>query len=116
MNDGRLLTGSVDIDGSTVALYPNDMRWDYALGYADHAYFLEVHPCSTSEVDMVIGKLTWLKRWLKGRAQPLNALKATNGRAYYWAATNGCHILPGSREAKRLAKSGLQFGRQFVLS
>lgn len=52
----RKLEGSVDIDACTQSLYPNEARWDYAVGYDKKAYFFEVHPADTSNVKEMIKK------------------------------------------------------------
>lgn len=63
--DSKKLNGSVDIDKSTIALYPEANRWDYAIGYDGKAYFLEIHPANTSDVTPVIEKAKWLENWLQ---------------------------------------------------
>lgn len=50
------LEGSVDIDACVHNLYPNDSRWDYAIGYEGKSYFLEVHPANTSNVSEMLNK------------------------------------------------------------
>ena len=68
VTDTRKLNGSVDIDACTLELYPNETRWDYAIGYDEKAYFLEVHPANTSNVKEMIQKADWLKQWLQRKA------------------------------------------------
>ena len=63
--DTRKLNGSVDIDSCVKDLYPTENRWDYAIGYNETAYFIEIHPAETSSVTKMIAKVTWLKQWLK---------------------------------------------------
>jgi hypothetical protein len=64
VNNTRLLEGSVDIDACTLKNHPNEARWDYAIGYESKAYFVEIHPADTSNVNEVIKKAEWLKQWL----------------------------------------------------
>lgn len=52
----RLIDGSVDIDNAVKKLYPNDSRWDYVIGYNGNAYFIEIHPADTKNVDEMIKK------------------------------------------------------------
>lgn len=59
--DGRKLQGSVDIDACTKGKYPNDARWDYAIGYDGKAMFVEVHPANTSNVREMESKVAILK-------------------------------------------------------
>lgn len=54
--DTKKLEGSVDIDACTKELYPQDARWDYAIGYEGKVYFLEIHPANTSNVKEMIKK------------------------------------------------------------
>lgn len=51
------LLGSVDIDDCTKGLYPNASRWDYAIGYDQKAWFVEVHPANTSNVKEMLKKV-----------------------------------------------------------
>ena len=81
----RDLTGSVDIDACLVRRYPNAPRWDYAFGYREQVYYLEVHQGRTSEIDNVIAKLRWLKRWRRRAAKTLEDLE--NRSIYYWIAS-----------------------------
>ena len=104
--DTRRLDGSVDIDTAEQEKYPNDNRWDYAIGYSGKVCYLEVHPAYTSEVSVFENKLKWLKTWLKGRAPLLDAIpKATP--AFVWVQTGKGGILPRSSQARKLAAMGI---------
>jgi hypothetical protein len=103
----RLLGGSIDVDESTKNLYPEDSRWDYAFGYAEAAYFVEVHPADTSQTSAVLKKLVWLKSWLKEKAPKIAELRAEE-HPYIWIASDSVNILPSSKEYKKLAQSGLK--------
>ena len=50
------IDGSLNIDATTRELYPNDCRWDYALGYDGEVFYIEIHSAITSEVTIGI---TW---------------------------------------------------------
>src|SRR3990172_8148590 len=112
----RSLVGSVALDNTLQAKYPNDPRWDYGIGLKksarQSAVWIEVHPASTSEVRTVLGKLEWLKNWLKNRAPALQ--KLTGVRCYFWVATRGVHIRQGSPQARRLQLAGLSLPRKQV--
>lgn len=58
VGDTNFLQGSVDIDTSTLLGHPDESRWDYTIGYNDEAYFIEVHPADTKNVDEMVKKLT----------------------------------------------------------
>lgn len=49
--DTKLLEGSVDIDEAVKALRPGESRWDYVVGYSNEAFFIEVHPAGSSNVE-----------------------------------------------------------------
>ena len=48
--DPDKIDGSLDIDETTLKLYPDDNRWDYALCYDSEVFYIEVHSAITSEV------------------------------------------------------------------
>lgn len=101
-----LLDGSVDIDSAVVDLYPEDNRWDYAIGYNGKVCYVEIHPAYTSEVKRIEDKLSWLKNWLKEKAPQLQLLPMASS-PFVWVQTNGNYILPQSSQAKRLSKLGI---------
>lgn len=88
--DTSKLDGSVDIDEQTRGRYPEDSRWDYVVGYAGKAYFLEIHPANTSEVDGVCKKANWLNNWLTNDAPMLKSLMPN--KTLYWIASGRCDI------------------------
>ena len=81
----RKLSGSVYLDKCLKTTNPHDARWDYVIGYREKAYFVEVHPANTSNVDEVVKKKKWLEVWLKTNALDLKAMMA--GTGYYWIAS-----------------------------
>lgn len=105
-SDTSKLDGSLDIDTNVKSLYPNSERWDYAISYSGKTCYCEVHPAETSEVTKMIGKLAWLKQWLKDKAPSIKALPAYNPK-YVWVASGRVNVLPTSREAKRISSSGI---------
>lgn len=105
-SDTKKLEGSLDIDTQVKSLYPHDPRWDYALAYDGKMYYVEVHPAETSEVDKVVSKLGWLKKWLKTKADKIDKLRKAE-QPYIWIQSGRFAILPTSKEGKKLAASGL---------
>ncbi len=100
--------GSVDIDQSLIQQYPNDNRWDYCLSYKGEVYFVEVHPAHTGEINTVLNKLKWLKKWLREHAPAINNLKANSTNSpFVWIQTNGCHFLPTGKQLRQLSEEGL---------
>lgn len=108
VKDARRLDGSLNIDEETNMLYPNESRWDYAVGYDGKVYYVEVHPANTSNVEEVMKKKLWLDKWLKEKAPSMSALKAGSPK-YQWAATEaGVHVSPQSMYARRLSQRGIE--------
>lgn len=101
----RKLSGSVYLDKCLKTTNPHDARWDYVIGYSEKAYFVEVHPANTSNVDEVVKKKKWLEVWLKTNALDLKAMMA--GTGYYWIASGKVAILPNSPQARKIAKNKL---------
>lgn len=106
-SDLHKLNGSVDMDNAVKDLYPEENRWDYAIGYDNKVCFIEVHPAFTSEVETMLKKLAWLKQWLKNKAPKLSSIEKTQ-EPYIWLSTKGIHILPNSSYSKKLATSGIK--------
>lgn len=111
---GGTCDGSVDIDSSVAAKYPHSNRWDYCLSYKEQVFFVEVHPASTSDVDTVLKKLDWLKNWLRTDAPEIDKLRASE-QPWVWIMTKAYSILPGSKQAKRMAMSGVKLTSRLVL-
>lgn len=105
--DSQKIDGSVDIDNAVKRLYPNDNRWDYAVGYNGKVCYVEVHPAYTGEVEKIAQKLLWLKEWLNDKAPLLSSLPKAK-TPYVWLSTNGVHIIPQSRQYKRLSTLGIK--------
>ena len=101
--DSGALIGSVDIDESCRAAYPNDNRWDYVIGLrsgkGDAAVFVEVHSAETSAVSTMEHKLEWLLRFLsRGRQRSLNDLP----REIHWVASGRVNIPQHLPQYKKL--------------
>jgi len=105
----------VDLDEALRLAFPNDPRWDYAIGisqraHTDHIVWLEVHPASSLHLDEVLNKLRWLKPWLANDAPELHRLPAH----FCWVATGTVSFRRGSREEKRIAQEGIGFPRKLL--
>lgn len=109
----RKLSGSVYLDKCLKTTNPHDARWDYVIGYSEKAYFVEVHPANTSNVDEVVKKKKWLDVWLKTNALNLKAMMA--GTGYYWIASGKVAILPNSPQARKIAKNKLVLCKELNL-
>lgn len=109
----RKLSGSVYLDKCLKTTNPHDARWDYVIGYREKAYFVEVHPANTSNVDEVVKKKKWLEVWLKTNALDLKAMMARTG--YYWIASGKVAILPNSPQARKIAKNKLVLCKELNL-
>ncbi len=113
----RRIVGSVDLDAAMRTTLPNAPRWDYGVGHAsdaagDCAHWIEVHPASAREVDVVERKLIWLKQWLGDNVRALRGLP----RRFVWVASGRTSLSPTSPDRKRLAQLGLvHVGRVYEL-
>lgn len=108
------LLGSVDIDDCTKGLYPNASRWDYAIGYDQKAWFVEVHPANTSNVKEMLKKVEWLESWLKDKGSQLAEIRRDH--LHYWIPSGKVCISKTSPQYRSLAKHNLQItSSPFVL-
>lgn len=106
VSNTKKLLGSVDIDDSTKTLYPNAARWDYAIGYAQKAWFVEIHPANTSNVQEMLKKVQWLEDWLHNKARQLASIRKDD--LHYWVPSGKVCILKTSPQYRSLAKHKLQ--------
>jgi hypothetical protein len=95
---------------------PDEPRWDYAIGHqpsnytGETVYWIEIHPASSGEVDVVLRKLAWLRTWLCTSAPKLDALR----REFIWISSGKTSFTLTSPQQKRFAQQGLQHkGRVF---
>ena len=107
--DNSKALGGADIDGDCRDAYPNDNRWDYALGYNRSneaiAFFIEVHGAGSHDVDIMEKKLNWLQKTFLQRASSrmLSCLK----REYHWVLHGRFNIpkhVPQYKELLRLQR------------
>jgi len=115
LSDAHKAEGSVDVDECVSRLYPNDNRWDYALGYDGEAYFVEVHSANTGEVSTVLRKLQWLKDWLNTQAPEINNIKAKHRTPFYWIQSGKFDIPKTSPQYRQLVNAGLMPIRKLIL-
>jgi hypothetical protein len=101
-DDTRKIDGSVEIDTCVKERYHGENRWDYAIGYDDKVYFVEIHGASTSDISTMSAKLKWLKKWLKGQKSSL-----LNGATYHWVSSGKVNITGSNPKLKSLATQGL---------
>ena len=115
--DPRQLAGSVNLDEALRPADPDGHRWDYGIGIKrdagkEEVFWVEVHPASTSNVQEVLDKLAWLKKWLREKAPALQRITAAEG--YVWIASGKVDILARSQEARLLFRTGLGLPRKLL--
>ena len=111
----KRITGSVNIDAALQLTYPNDNRWDYAIGYRissqdDKAFFVEFHRAKVDEVLRVLQKKQWLENWMYGK--PVANLQQ---KKFVWVSAGGIQIPPNSPQRRDLNIHGLQLVRRLTL-
>jgi hypothetical protein len=104
-NNPMLVEGSVDIDSCLQPFYPQDHRWDYALGHRNVIYYVEVHHVSDSEVQSVIDKLRWLHDWQN--RQPNSQQLKTNSKVHWVNSSSGGSLSKNSKYFRRLSLVGI---------
>jgi len=112
----RKISGSLNLDAAVELLYPNAARWDYGIGIKkteakDKAIWLEVHPADANQVQKMIDKLAWLKKWLNNSAQNLMGI-TESGSPYVWVASGRVSFQKTSPQTKKLALAGITFPRE----
>ena len=99
--DNRCLSGSVDIDTCTKQKYPSEARWDYAIGYKEKAYFVEVHSANTSDIKEMLKKASWLECWLKTDGKALEMIR--KDELLFWVPSGKVKIIKTSPQYRRLS-------------
>lgn len=120
--DTKRFCGSFNLDAAYTNAQPKANRWDYGLGFREEdgkesAIWIEVHPASSGQVEVVLLKYQWLLNWLKTEAHELAALsrRSSGGKSFFWIATaSGVNIRPGSLHARRLQSVGFDLPRQKI--
>ncbi len=118
VEDTQRLAGSVNVDAALTQSHPNDPRWDYAVGHrptnrkGEVVYWIEIHPARSGEINVVLGKLAWLKSWLHQSAPHLQAME----RVFVWVSSGKTSFTLSSPQQKRFALLGLRHqGRVFKI-
>jgi hypothetical protein len=112
----RAIIGSIDIDATMQASQRHDHLWDYLIGVKEEkqcAYFVEVHSAETSQVNVVLQKLTWLHGFVSRELPDLNRKEFDS--MYYWVGTNGVHIPRTTPQYRLLAENDLKVISHLVL-
>jgi len=109
-NNPVQIEGSVDIDSCLMARFPNDNRWDYALGWNNTIYYVEVHHVCDSEVQTMINKYRWLRDW-QNRQPNQHELKR-NSIVYWINSHDGGSITRNSKFIRMLSTAGIPLPRK----
>lgn len=106
-DNSRKIQGSLNLEQATKKYnHPYPSRWDYVIEYDNKIYYYEPHPASGGDkIREVIGKIDWLKWWLRDRAPEIRALPTAG---FYWIHTGKCDVDKNSRQFKRLTDKGVQ--------
>jgi hypothetical protein len=108
--DTRRVAGSVHVDAALKERFPEDNRWDYAVGHqptnvkGEVVYWIEIHSANSGEVKVVLAKLEWLQRWLNDSAPKLKAMP----RAFIWVSSGKTSFAQPAHQLRRLASLGLR--------
>jgi hypothetical protein len=107
----RLLTGSVHVDDALKRQFPNDARWDYAIGQrprtgAEEILWIEIHPASGERhLGEMNTKFDWLLAWLRSAAPAMNYCP----RRIIWIASGGICFTAHDQRLRQLRDRGLEF-------
>ncbi|MEZ4319292.1 MAG: hypothetical protein R3F61_17395 [Myxococcota bacterium] len=103
-DDTRRIAGSVDVDTCLRASFPNEPRWDFVVGYGEHAWFIEEHPANSgTNFDEMIAKAQWLRALVRGKRI------AARSRGLHWVSTGATVSQLGfSRKRRLLAELGVR--------
>ena len=111
------LKGSVDVESQSEArnIRAKEDKWDYAVGFdpsdceGEVVYWIEVHPANDGEVNLMLEKLQFLRRWLRDHGQYLDSLP----RAFIWISSGRTSFTLTAPQQKRFALLGLQHTGRF---
>ena len=108
--DTRRLNGSVDVDAALLMHEPNAHRWDFAIAFRhsnrskECVYWVEIHTAADREVNVVLEKLRWLRRWLASDGR----LLAQFERDFVWISSGATSFTLDAPQMKHFAQLGLQ--------
>jgi len=113
LEDKDLATGSLALDRTLreAELFPNDNRWDYAIGLSapkntERVLWLEPHHAGSGQTDKVIKKLHWLRNWLRDHAPQLEKLR--KDFVFVWLVTSKENPNDRQRRTSMAQKHGLR--------
>jgi hypothetical protein len=115
-HDPRALKGSVDIDGSLKHYHPTAHRWDFGIAYrhsnrpSEFVYWVEIHPATEKEVNVVLDKFKWLLNWLTSDGYRLKGFECD----YVWLSSGKTSLSPTSPKLKQFAQLGLRYGGKIL--
>jgi hypothetical protein len=113
--DTRRIKGSVDIEACLSERRSGKRQWDYAVGFRptnlsqEVVYWIEVHPATPGEVNVVLEKLEHLLDWLRSDGSKLNAMK----RAFIWISSGSTSFSQKSPQAHKLSQAKLRHVGRF---
>lgn len=101
LEDTKKCSVSVDIDTCLKQKYPGDSRWDYVVSYQKKAYFVEIHPAFTTEVELLLKQIGLKIFWIK---KEVADLKKIAHETLYWIPTDK-YAIRGGRYERLLAQN-----------
>ncbi len=109
----RDLAGSVNLDDCLHDAYPEDARWDYAIGCTNRLLvFVEVHGY---DISGIARKKDWLSQFLQSHGRALVAW--ARSQVYYWVPTPRASVpRQGSRDYNRLREKGIKIAKNKTVS
>lgn len=112
-SDNRF-TGSIDLDKALTEASVQGRKWDYGIGYMQGAteacVWVEVHPATVGEVDVMLEKLDALRAWLREGGGPLLNLTRACPDPFVWLSTDsGVPFGRTAPKARKMLTKGLRF-------
>ncbi len=115
LENTRTRARSVDVDRCLRENHPNENRWDYAvfieIDEILKTAFIEIHPGNESEVNEVIKKVRWMKKWLRD-----NQISIINeNRKFFWVSSGKIRVSKNSQKIRLLSKQGVQGPQGYLI-
>jgi len=110
--DTRAISGSLDLDSALkrIPQHAQANRWDFAIGYrhtdrtGECLYWVELHTANNREVDVVLSKLRWLRRWLEADGKALNSFE----KDFVWVSSGATHFTLNAPQRRAFAELALR--------
>jgi len=107
-------TGSIDLDKALTVAGVEGRKWDYGIGYMqgtkEACVWVEVHPATMGEVDVMLEKLDALRAWLREDGGPLLDLTRACPDPFVWLSTDsGVPFGRTAPKARKMVTKGLRF-------